>query len=242
MNDNLKKNLIICLIFTAFQTQATDFTNNSGNFVPVPLTEINNQSVATQVIDTPILLTGIHRTLACFEAAEKKFSIPIELLLGIAERESSFNPKAVGINKNGSRDYGLMQINSSWIPTLSKFGVDPQSLFDPCISIDVAAWILSDNIKRFGRNWQAIARYNAAKNIEKGLVYATNVFDRAKRIQLDIGRDKNKLINLLANNQVKKKANNTTFDSVKSARSTPTEKSTRLVDRQASYVAVQSIE
>ena len=148
-------------------------------------------------LNQPVLLVGAQRTLACFEAAERKFMIPKELLMGIAEQESSFNPQAVGVNTNGTRDYGLMQINSSWIPKLSKYGVDSKSLFDPCISIDVGAWILSDNIKRHGKSWKAIAKYNAASNMVKGHAYAVKVYDRARRIELAVNGDASKLVGLI---------------------------------------------
>jgi lysozyme C len=38
-------------------------------------------------------------------------------LVCIAEAESNFNPKAINhyLNKNGTKDYGLFQINSVWL-------------------------------------------------------------------------------------------------------------------------------
>lgn len=39
--------------------------------------------------------------------------VPPSLALALVERESSFNPRAIGRNSNGSRDYGLFQLNSS---------------------------------------------------------------------------------------------------------------------------------
>ena len=55
----------------------------------------------------------------CFEEAGKEHRISPELLKSIARVESGFNYKAVNKNRNGSRDLGLMQINSAWIDTLS---------------------------------------------------------------------------------------------------------------------------
>lgn len=44
---------------------------------------------------------------------------------------------------NGSDDYGLMQINSYWEPTLRRMGIPWDSLADPCTNVTVGAWVLS---------------------------------------------------------------------------------------------------
>ena len=72
----------------------------------------------------------------------------------------ALNPRAVGRNSNGTRDIGLMQINSAWLPTLSTFGIGERDLFDPCVSIHVGAWILAGNIRRLGYTWDAVGAYN----------------------------------------------------------------------------------
>lgn len=44
----------------------------------------------------------------------QKYSVDTELILAIMQRENTnLNPSAIGHNRNGSSDYGLMQINSS---------------------------------------------------------------------------------------------------------------------------------
>lgn len=121
------------------------------------------------------------RISACMEAASKKYSIHPYLLWAIAKTESSFDPRAMGKNTNGSQDIGLMQINSSWLPTLAKHGITRDKLLDPCVSIDVGGWILAHNFKQFGQNWRAVGAYNAktewkrvryARKVEKNLKLA----------------------------------------------------------------------
>ena len=68
---------------------------------------------------------------------------------------------AVGRNRDGSRDIGLMQINSSWLPTLAGHGIAEHHLFDACTSIHVGAWILAGNVSRLGYTWEAVGAYNA---------------------------------------------------------------------------------
>lgn len=112
---------------------------------------------------------------ACFERAGAHFGINPLLLRAIARQESGFNPRARNTaNSNGSEDRGLMQINSFWFPTLRSVGIDPESLYDPCTSIAVGAWILSGEIKRHGMTWEAIGRYNA-RSEEKKRIYAARI-------------------------------------------------------------------
>ena len=47
-----------------------------------------------------------------FKEIGSHFGIPPTLLKKIAKIESNLNPKCVGVNKNKTVDYGLMQINS----------------------------------------------------------------------------------------------------------------------------------
>jgi soluble lytic murein transglycosylase-like protein len=116
---------------------------------------------------------------ACLSQASAKHKIPLPLILAIAETESGFNPKAirqpyVAGNRDGSVDFGLMQINSSWLPKLAKYGIGMPDLFNPCINADVGGWILGQNIARMGYNWNAVGAYNAVSP-DKRVIYASRV-------------------------------------------------------------------
>lgn len=76
----------------------------------------------------------------CFRMAGTRYSIDHRLLIAIAEVESGMSPKAIGLNKRGgkvvSEDVGLMQINSSWFPTLNSMGITRNDLLEnPCQNI-----------------------------------------------------------------------------------------------------------
>ena len=98
---------------------------------------------------------------ACWDEAAARYRVNSALLYAIAQTESGLNPLAVGRNPNGSRDIGLMQVNSAWLPKLAEYGISERDLFQPCTSIHVGAWLLARNIYRYGYTWEAVGAYNA---------------------------------------------------------------------------------
>ncbi|MET3133310.1 soluble lytic murein transglycosylase-like protein [Oxalobacteraceae bacterium GrIS 1.11] len=124
------------------------------------------------------LLAGLLATpaAACWEEAGAKYGVNPYLLYAIAKTESHLNPLALNrANGNGSYDVGLMQINSSWLPTLRKYGIEEKQLYDACTSIHVGAWILSQNMRRLGNSWAAVGAYNARSPTHR-LAYALKVY------------------------------------------------------------------
>ncbi|MBE0624602.1 MAG: lytic transglycosylase domain-containing protein [Burkholderiales bacterium] len=99
---------------------------------------------------------------ACWDDAAMRYQVSSALLYAIARTESGLDPNAVGRNANGSRDIGLMQINSAWLPTLASHGIGERELFEPCTNIYVGAWILAGKVSRHGYTWEAVGAYNAA--------------------------------------------------------------------------------
>jgi len=114
-------------------------------------------------------------TKPCWEDAAARHNVDPWLLYSIASVESGFNNVAFNGNKNGSYDIGMMQINSIWLPKLKTMGISRDMLKDACTSTYVGAWILSQNIKRFGYTWRAIGAYNSAKP-SLGYKYALKVY------------------------------------------------------------------
>ncbi len=111
-----------------------------------------------------------------WEAISVRWGVSPFILYSIAKTESSLNPRAVNkANANGSEDVGMMQINSFWFPKLASYGISRNDLFDPCVSLEVAGWILSQNMDRHGNTWKAIGAYNAVTP-SKQLKYAERVF------------------------------------------------------------------
>ena len=75
----------------------------------------------------------------CFFEAGKRYKVDPYLLAAIAKVESNLNPKSINRNKNGSVDYGIMQINSYWI---NYYKIPTEWLFEPCYNIHFGAMVL----------------------------------------------------------------------------------------------------
>lgn len=102
----------------------------------------------------------------CFDEAGQYYNVDPKLLKAIAMVESSLNPHAYNENLNDrgdvvSRDYGLMQINSSWFNRLDQFDVNEQTVYEPCFNVFLGAWVLSSNFSTHGYNWNSVGAYNA---------------------------------------------------------------------------------
>lgn len=116
----------------------------------------------------------------CFEEAGIQYGINPQILRAIAKVESNFNPTAVNYNTNGSYDFGLMQINSIWAPTIGKERWN--SLGDPCASVKTGAWILSMCMEKYGYTWKAIGCYNS-QTPDKRDRYSMKVFAQLQRVK-----------------------------------------------------------
>jgi len=116
----------------------------------------------------------------CFEEAGAEYGINPQILRAIAKVESNFNPRAVNMNTNGTYDFGLMQINSSWAATLGKKRWN--ALGDACYNTKTGAWILSMCMNKYGYTWKAIGCYNS-QTPGKNERYAKMVFDQLQRVK-----------------------------------------------------------
>ncbi|ENZ5477273.1 lytic transglycosylase domain-containing protein [Enterobacter hormaechei] len=127
----------------------------------------------------------------CFKEAGARYQIDPRLLMAIAQQESGMNPTAVNTNRNKSGkavsyDYGVMQVNSNHIPKLMGMGIIKSKddlLNNPCLNVQIGAWILATHLQKCGVNWSCLGSYNAGfseKNEQetKRLNYARKIYRR----------------------------------------------------------------
>jgi soluble lytic murein transglycosylase-like protein len=114
----------------------------------------------------------------CFEEAGRMYGISPQILWGIAKVESNLDPSTVNWNQDGTYDFGIMQINSSWYTALGKEIWN--RLGDPCINVYVGAWVLAQCIQRYGNTWEAVGCYNASSK-SKRVRYAERVYDALRK-------------------------------------------------------------
>jgi soluble lytic murein transglycosylase-like protein len=102
------------------------------------------------------------------------YDIPPYFMAAIAEVESDWDVNATHINNNGTIDYGLMQLNSSWFN-------DPQ-WNDPEVNITAAAKHIAElRLKKLSW-WQVAIAYNCgfyrlSDPPAKSIDYAVAIYD-----------------------------------------------------------------
>jgi soluble lytic murein transglycosylase-like protein len=113
----------------------------------------------------------IYRTIIKY--ASDTYQVPLNILIGLLREESHFNPNTTNINKNGTIDKGIAQLNSDYQSDFEWFD-NNQKAFDPYdadTSIMVAASYLRRLYKCF-RSWDlAVAAYNCGPGkVSDGLI------------------------------------------------------------------------
>ena len=100
----------------------------------------------------------------CFAQAAQRYGVNEALLRAIAKVESNNQAQALNTNTDGSVDVGLMQINSRHFATLAQYQITPSALLEPCVNVQVGAWVLAQAIRVHGPTWRAIGAYNAGSS------------------------------------------------------------------------------
>lgn len=97
----------------------------------------------------------------CIDDAAQYHRVNSSLLRAIGWHESKLNPQSVGFNKDGTRDLGAFQTNTSHLRKLAAHGITEGHLFDGCVSAYVGGWLLADCAKRLGNTWAAVGCYHS---------------------------------------------------------------------------------
>lgn len=107
-------------------------------------------------------------TVSCIEQAVNTYQIPKLILLSVMANEGGV-PGKTSLNRNGSRDMGPMQINTSWLPTLKKNGITEHEVINNgCLNVFIGAAILKKHANELGGNWwNAVGAYHAGNALPK---------------------------------------------------------------------------
>lgn len=103
----------------------------------------------------------------CFDDAAQYQNVSARVLRAIAWVESRGRGDAMHVNRNGSVDYGIMQINSIHLRTLGRYGISAKQLMSPCVNIYVAAWHLKAMVRKYGNTWTAVGAYHSESPAER---------------------------------------------------------------------------
>lgn len=106
-----------------------------------------------------LLVHGV--PIECINQAAVVYHVPATLIISILGVEGG----RVGMaspNKNGTFDYGPMQINTIWLEKIRPYGYTREQIqYDPCANVMVGAWILGTNIASSSDFWRGVAGYHS---------------------------------------------------------------------------------
>lgn len=97
----------------------------------------------------------------CINQAAIQYHVPAVIIFAVLETENGKVGSAV-VNKNGTVDYGPMQINSIWLNELKKYGYSIYDLqYNACLNINAGTWILAQAIANNHSIWGGIGDYHS---------------------------------------------------------------------------------
>jgi hypothetical protein len=125
-----------------------------------------------------LLIHGV--PIECINQAAVRYYVPAKVIISVLETEGG----RVGMaspNRNGTFDFGPMQVNSVWIKKIASYGYTQQDIqYDPCKNVMVGAWILSTQIAEDQENtensyWKGIGDYHS-HTLDKNIQYQQIVY------------------------------------------------------------------
>ncbi len=106
-----------------------------------------------------LLINGV--PIECINQAAIIYHVPATLILSVLAIENG-RVGSASPNRNGTFDFGPMQINSIWLPQIQNYGYTEQQLqYNPCINVMVGTWILSQNIANASTIWHGVGSYHS---------------------------------------------------------------------------------
>lgn len=122
-----------------------------------------------------------HERVACSIVAALKYDIPANVMLAVAETEGG-KPGQWVKNSNGTHDVGSMQLNTTYLKDLSRWGITAKDVEQPgCYPYDLAAWRLYRHIQLdSGDVWRKAANYHS-KTPKYNSIYRAKLIKSGKK-------------------------------------------------------------
>lgn len=115
------------------------------------------------------------------------YALPPRVLPSIQKIEGG-RPGLVSSNANGSEDFGVMQVNTLWLPVLARYtGLDQATVRDrliarPCFNIAAAGLIMRTYLDEAGGDlMQAVGNYHSHTQVHHNS-YRKRVLDAARSL------------------------------------------------------------
>lgn len=123
--------------------------------------------------------------LSCMALVAQLYNLPPRVLPSI-QRVEGGRPGLVSLNRNGSEDYGVMQVNSIWLDDLSRYTkldkavVRERLITRPCFNIAASGLIMRTYLDQADGNlMQAVGNYHSHTPVHHNS-YRARVMDAAK--------------------------------------------------------------
>lgn len=120
----------------------------------------------------------------CAITAATRYSVPVNIFLAVVEKEGG-KPGQYVKNKNGTYDIGPLQFNTSYIKTLSKYGITYKSVEghdNSCYPYHLAAWRIKQHINNDnGDIYQKVSNYHSKTPFYNAL-YRADLIKRSEKL------------------------------------------------------------
>jgi soluble lytic murein transglycosylase-like protein len=129
----------------------------------------------------PIMINDV--SISCINHAAIIYHVPATIILSVMKKEGGRNG-AASVNKNGTIDYGVMQINSIWLAKIVPYGYTKEDLqFNACKNITVATWIIAQGLAQGKSSWSGVANYHSRTKIynEK---YSKSIYETYRKMNI----------------------------------------------------------
>ena len=118
--------------------------------------------------------------IECINLAAVQYNVPAVIIISVLKTEGG-RVGSASMNKNGTIDYGPMQINTIWLDKLKKYGYSVNDLqYDPCLNVAAGTWILAQAIAEDASSiWKGIGNYHSHSYTENlSYQYKVNVYTK----------------------------------------------------------------